>query len=173
MIALRLVQLIEDHSEELAEGLTKKLLSSESTRDLQRLPAHELHERCHEIYRHLSEWLLTKTEHDVEVAYKALGARRAGQGISMAGLTWAILLTKGTFMELPRVGGRSRRVAQRVRGTRAIAPAGTILRSRRVLRDRRIRGSDQHTGSVNFSRQASVVSRQEKHNAGRWLVAEG
>jgi len=80
MIALRLVQLIEDHSEELAEGLTKKLLSSERTRDLQRLPANELHQRCHEIYRHLSEWLLTKTEHDVEVAYKALGARRAGQG---------------------------------------------------------------------------------------------
>ena len=169
MIALRLVQLIEDHSEELAEGLTKKLLSSERTRDLQRLPANELHQRCHEIYRHLSEWLLTKTEHDVEVAYKALGARRAGQGIWMAGHP----AHQGTSVEFPRVGGRSRRVAQRVRGTGAIAPAGSILRSRRVLRDRRIRGSDQHTGSVNFSRQASVVSRQEKHNAGRWLVAEG
>ncbi|PYX40324.1 MAG: hypothetical protein DMG83_26875 [Acidobacteria bacterium] len=108
MIALRLVQLIEDHSEELAEGLTKKLLSSERTRDLQRLPANELHERCHEIYRHLSEWLLTKTEHDVEVAYKALGARRAGQGISMAGLTWAILLTKEhlwSFLEWEGVHG--------------------------------------------------------------------
>jgi hypothetical protein len=94
MIALRLVQLIENHSEELAVGLTKKLLSSERTRDLQKLPPHELHERCHEIYRHLSDWLLTKTEHDVEAVYRALGARRASQGISMAGLTWAILLTK-------------------------------------------------------------------------------
>ena len=94
MIALRLVQLIEDHSEELAQGLTNKLLSSERTRDFHKLPAHELHQRCHEIYRHLSDWFLSKTEHDVETAYKALGARRASQGISMAGLIWAILLTK-------------------------------------------------------------------------------
>jgi hypothetical protein len=94
MIALRLVHLIETHSEELAEGLTQKLLSSDRTRDLRNVPANELHHRCHEIYRNLSDWLLTKTEHDIEVVYKALGARRAGQGVSMASLTWGILLTK-------------------------------------------------------------------------------
>ncbi len=108
MIALRLVRLIESHSEELAEGLTKKLLSSERTRDLRKIPADELHHRCHEIYRNLSEWLLNKTEHDIEGVYKALGARRAGQGISIAGLTWAILLTKEhlwTFLEWEGVHG--------------------------------------------------------------------
>jgi len=108
MIALRLVHLIENHSEELAEGLTKKLLSSERTRDLQKVPANELHHRCHEIYRNLSEWLLNKTEHDIEVVYKALGARRAGQGISIASLTWAILLTKEhlwSFLEWEGVHG--------------------------------------------------------------------
>jgi hypothetical protein len=94
MIALRLVHLIESHSEELAEGLTQKLLSSDRTRDLRNVSANELHHRCHEIYRNLSDWLLTKTEHDVETVYKALGARRAAQGVSMAALTWAILLTK-------------------------------------------------------------------------------
>ena len=94
MIALRLVRLIETHSEELAEGLTQKLLASGRTSDLRKVPANELHERCHEIYRNLSSWLLTKTEHDIEMVYKALGARRASQGISIAALTWAILLTK-------------------------------------------------------------------------------
>ena len=108
MIALRLVRLIESHSEELAEGLTKKLLSSERTRDLRKIPADELHQRCHEIYRNLSDWLLNKTEHEIEGVYKALGARRAGQGISLAGLTWAILLTKEhlwTFLEWEGVHG--------------------------------------------------------------------
>jgi hypothetical protein len=94
MIALRLVRLIETHSEELAEGLTQKLLASSRTSDLRKVPANELHQRCHEIYRNLSSWLMTKTEHDIESVYKALGARRAGQGISIAALTWAILLTK-------------------------------------------------------------------------------
>ncbi len=108
MIALRLVRLIESHSEELAEGLTKKLLSSERTRDLRKIPADELHQRCHEIYRNLSDWLLNKTEHEIEGVYKALGVRRAGQGISLAGLTWAILLTKEhlwTFLEWEGVHG--------------------------------------------------------------------
>jgi|SRR5215468_9061789 len=94
MIALRLVHLIETHSEELAEGLTQKLLSSDRTADMRKVPAHELHHRCHEVYRNLSEWLLTKTEHDIEKVYKDLGARRASQGVSLAALTWALLLTK-------------------------------------------------------------------------------
>ena len=41
MIALRLVKLIETHSEELAEGLTQKLLSSERTRDMRNVPAND------------------------------------------------------------------------------------------------------------------------------------
>lgn len=94
MIALRLVRLIETHSEELAEGLTRKLLTSERTQDMRKLPANELCQRCLEIYRNLSDWLVNKTEHDIEVVYRALGARRAAQGVSMAGLIWAILLTK-------------------------------------------------------------------------------
>jgi hypothetical protein len=108
MIALRLVRLIETHSEELAEGLTQKLLSSDRTRDMRKVPANELHHRCHEIYRNLSDWLLTKTENDLEVVYKALGARRASQGVSMAALTWAILLTKEhlwSFLEWEGVHG--------------------------------------------------------------------
>lgn len=108
MIALRLVRLIETHSEELAEGLTRKLLSSDRTRDMRNVPANELHHRCHEIYRNLSDWLLNKTEHDVETVYKALGARRAQQNVSMAALAWAILLTKEhlwTFLEWEGVHG--------------------------------------------------------------------
>ena len=108
MIALRLVRLIETHSEELAEGLTRKLLSSDRTRDLRNVQANELHHRCHEIYHNLRDWLLNKTEHDIEHVYKGLGARRAGQGISIAALTWAILLTKEhlwSFLEWEGVHG--------------------------------------------------------------------
>jgi hypothetical protein len=108
MIALRLVRLIETHSEELAEGLTQKLLSCDRTADIRKVPASELHHRCHEIYRNLSDWLLTKTDHDIEVVYKTLGARRAAQGVSIAALTWAILLTKEhlwSFLEWEGVHG--------------------------------------------------------------------
>lgn len=94
MIALRLVHLIEHHSGELADGLVHKLMHSERTRDLMRVPTGELHDRCHEIYRHLSDWLTSKPEREIEDVYRKIGARRAVQGIPLQSLIWALILTK-------------------------------------------------------------------------------
>lgn len=94
MLALRLVQLIESHSDELADGLIRKLHTSDRVQDMRKVPAAELHARCHEIYRNLSSWLLTKTEAEIEKVYTQVGARRAEQGVSLAHLTWALLQTK-------------------------------------------------------------------------------
>ena len=94
MLALRLVHLIESHSDELADGLIRKLHTSDRMRDLREVPTAELHARCREIYRNLSTWLVCKTEKDIEEVYTRLGARRAEQGVSLAHLVWAILQTK-------------------------------------------------------------------------------
>jgi hypothetical protein len=99
MIALRLVHLIEHHSDELAETLTHRLLSSERTCGLRKIPASELHQRCHDVYRHLSDWLLTKTESEIQEVYGALGARRASQRVPLADLTWALMLTKENLFD--------------------------------------------------------------------------
>src|SRR5438309_690510 len=56
MIALRLVRLIEDHSEELAEGLLKKFQGSSLTTDMTKVPASELRDRVYEILNNLGEW---------------------------------------------------------------------------------------------------------------------
>jgi hypothetical protein len=94
MIALRLVHLIENHSDELAAGLLKKFRSSSHTRDLQKVPAGELRDRSYEIYRNLSDWLLHTKEEELERCYVKVGARRASQGVALADLCWAIVLTK-------------------------------------------------------------------------------
>jgi len=61
---------------------------------MRRIPLEELQERICEIFRNLSQWLLTKTETEVEHRYLDIGMRRAGQGISLPDLTWAIVMTK-------------------------------------------------------------------------------
>jgi hypothetical protein len=94
MISLRLVRLIELHSDELAAELVAKLEDSSRTSDLQKVPAEELRRRIHEILRHLSEWLLTKTGHDIEQRYSEIGARRASQGVALSDFCWAITMTK-------------------------------------------------------------------------------
>jgi hypothetical protein len=46
------------------------------------------------IYRHLGEWLQTKSESDLERRYVAVGERRAAQGVPLSQLALAIVVTK-------------------------------------------------------------------------------
>jgi len=94
MLAYRLVRLIETHSDALASGLLRKVQESEFTRDFRNVPAEELRQRVYEIYRHLGEWLLGKTEFDIEARYREIGARRASQKVPLSQLVWVIVLTK-------------------------------------------------------------------------------
>ena len=94
MIAVRLVRLIEQHSDELTESLLRSFLSSPRTTDLSKVPAHELRARSSEILRNLSDWLLLKSDAEVERRYREIGARRAAQNVSLAHVLWGIFLTK-------------------------------------------------------------------------------
>ena len=92
MISLRLVLLIERHSDELATELVAKLENSSRTSELHKVPAEELRRRIHEILQHLSEWLLTKTGHDIEQRYFEIGERPASQGVALSDFCWAIAM---------------------------------------------------------------------------------
>jgi hypothetical protein len=94
MIAVRLVRLIEQHSDELTDGLLKKFHASPHTAELRKVPAHELRQRSHEIIRNLSDWLLSKSDADVECRYREIGALRAAQNVAFSDVCWGIFLTK-------------------------------------------------------------------------------
>ena len=94
MIALRLVRLIEHHSDQLAEGLLLKLDACHKCPDLKKVPRQETEERSREIYQHLSEWLVNKTEHDIEHTYRRIARRRFDQGIALSSVYWAFVVTK-------------------------------------------------------------------------------
>jgi len=105
MIALRLVHLIESHSEELSESLLHKLKHSSRTADLRKVPLHEIRERGREVYLNLSDWLLTKTDHDIERVYVPLGRRRAEQGVAMSALCWALMVTEENLWDYLELEG--------------------------------------------------------------------
>jgi hypothetical protein len=94
MLAVRLVRLIENHIEQLSRDLSEKVWSSPRCSDLNKVPASELQARTREIYRNLSDWLLDKTETQVERRYTELGAARAQQGVAYSHFVWAIISTK-------------------------------------------------------------------------------
>ena len=99
MIALRLVHLIESHSEELAESLVRKLERSTRASGLRLVHAEEIRERSREIYHNLSDWLLTKTDEEIERVYTALGRRRAQQGVPLSSVCWALVVTEENLWE--------------------------------------------------------------------------
>ncbi len=94
MFAPRLVNLIETHSEKLAESLVHKFETSEKLGDYRKVPPPEMRQRAYDVYHNLSDWLLTKTEEEIEKRYMEVGARRAAQGVSMSSVIFALSLTK-------------------------------------------------------------------------------
>src|ERR1700739_4931341 len=99
MLAYRLVLLIQTPSDGLAAGLLKRVQQSELTQDYAKVPAQDL-ERCvYEIYRHLGDWLLGKSEFDIKERYREIGARRAEQQVPLSQLIWVIVLTKENLWE--------------------------------------------------------------------------
>lgn len=94
MIAVRLVRLIEQHSDELTDELLQKFNSSPNTRELRKVPAHELRIRSHEILRNISDWLLSKSDAEVARRYREIGAMRARQDVSLSNVCWGIFLIK-------------------------------------------------------------------------------
>ena len=95
MIAQRLVQIVEADSADMALDLVNKLLADEHAADYSdRVPHPELFKRIHETYRHLGDWLLNRTEADIEKRYRAIGERRAQQGVTLSQVIWAILQTR-------------------------------------------------------------------------------
>ena len=99
MLPHRLVQLIETHADHLARDLVEKVRNSERLSDMRKVPEDELKSRAYEIYRNLSDWLLTKTESDIERQFCAVGARRAAQGVALSHLLGAILAVKENLWE--------------------------------------------------------------------------
>jgi hypothetical protein len=99
MLAYRLVRLIETHSDGLATGLLARVQSSEFTRDYSKVPSADLQVRVYEIYRHLGEWLLGKSDFDIRKRYMEIGARRAEQQVPLSQVVWVIVLTKENLLE--------------------------------------------------------------------------
>jgi hypothetical protein len=100
MFAIRLVQVIETHADELSKGLMHRVKTSPQCAELlRRVPADELERRVQEIYRNLSEWLLSKTESEIEERYIGLGVRRLRQGVPFSHFLWGINLTKEYLWE--------------------------------------------------------------------------
>lgn len=94
LLAYRLVRLIETHSDGLARSVHDRYRNDPRCSAYVNVPDAELTAKVYEVYHHLGEWLLGKTEADIERRYLAIGAERAEQGVPASQVVWMICLVR-------------------------------------------------------------------------------
>ncbi len=91
----KLVELIQDHSEELSQRVLKDMLSRKETESYNKLHRKEVYRRIYEVYSKLGLWLSKDTpKDDLEEHYTRLGKRRYNEGIPLKEVVMALLLIK-------------------------------------------------------------------------------
>jgi hypothetical protein len=112
MLSARFVRLIESHSEDLANRLVDRLYTSPRTTAYRRIPREELRTYAVDIYRHLGDWLVRKTDEEVGDHYKRIGEKRAEQGIEFSQFIWALILTKESLWKYLQANSYAERAVE-------------------------------------------------------------
>jgi hypothetical protein len=100
MFARKFIDHVDTHADHLCGGFMEKIKRSDRCRELlHRVPAEEQKQSTREIYSHLTDWLLSKTDSVTEKHYVNLGMRRAEQGVPFSELFWAVCATREYFWE--------------------------------------------------------------------------
>ena len=102
MLGMKLVRLIEAHSDTLSQGVVDVIRGSERTSDFRAISREDLQRRVSEVYRNLGDWLLQKTESEIANRFKAVATRRAAEGIRLPQFVWALTLTRDHLLHFLR-----------------------------------------------------------------------
>ncbi len=98
ILSARLIKIVEENAEVLTEGVVKKLRESARTSSYHGLTHHEIYDRVYAVYHELSLWLWEKSSRAIESWYGELGEERHKEGIPLAQVLWALVLTKDSLI---------------------------------------------------------------------------
>ena len=105
MLTVRLVQIIEDHAEELTRELIKDLQSNPRTPHYHHLTYDELHYRTYAVYKNLGHWVSQKGEDQVAANYADLAVRRHAEGVPLEEIVFALISIKNHLYQYIRSTG--------------------------------------------------------------------
>ncbi|MBK5293682.1 MAG: RsbRD N-terminal domain-containing protein [Acidobacteriia bacterium] len=105
MLSVRLVQMIEDHSETLTRAVVRELRSSHRLPRLGQLPESELRDRCQEIFKRLGHWLAESDEAEIAAHFAAIAKTRAAQHIPLHEVVLGLQIVKNRILQYARDQG--------------------------------------------------------------------
>jgi len=99
MISAKLIKMIEDHAEQIARELVNDIKTNPKTKSYHHFSAEEIHRRVYDVYRNLSDWLIDKTESEIQQSYMALGKERFEEKIPISQVIFSLVLTRNHLVE--------------------------------------------------------------------------
>jgi len=105
MLSVRLVQMIEDHAEELTRGLIRDLNAEPKAPHYHKLTYEELHYRTFTVYRNFSHWVSHKSEDSIAATYTDLAKRRFAEEVPLEEVVFALISTKNHLEDYIRTAG--------------------------------------------------------------------
>ena len=98
-MARRLVELIQNHADELTARLIDRIRTHRTTIGLRKYDDLELGRRARDLYSHLGYWLRTSSEPEVEATFRSFGAAERREGIPASDLVGVLVLTRRNLYE--------------------------------------------------------------------------
>jgi hypothetical protein len=105
MLTARLVTMIERHADELTRKVVHELETNPRTPSYHTLDPQDNYVRVFDVISHLGEWLDSNSETVTEHAYRKLGQKRFREGVPIAELVSALMLTKQTLRKYIKTEG--------------------------------------------------------------------
>ncbi len=104
MLSSKLIQVIEDHAEQITGRIIHQIRKDPKLREIGKLPESELQDRAREILKNLGHWLLSK---DDEIArhYERLGKIRFEESIPLHEIVLALQIIKERMIDFARNHG--------------------------------------------------------------------
>jgi hypothetical protein len=94
VIAARLVELIEIHSQRITKDIVEDLLINERTRGFRAVRRTDLEQRVFQLLHHLGNWIGDPRSDKTRAEFTDWGRRRFDQGIPLSELIFAVIIIK-------------------------------------------------------------------------------
>lgn len=105
LFSSRLVQMIENHAEELTSALIEDLKTNSRTLCMHDLSRSQLHNQSYQVYRNLGRWLMELSDEAIRDFHFKLARDRFEEGIPLDEIVYAHILKKYHLRDCIRTSG--------------------------------------------------------------------
>jgi hypothetical protein len=105
MVSAKLVQLIEEHWDNIARRAVRRIRGCADLPHLQQMPESEVHQICQRTLQNLGHWLMDVPDKEIAARYRDIGRQRCQDGMPLHEAVRGLQLMKSSVLDYIRDHG--------------------------------------------------------------------